>query len=79
MKLYNTNTNLIKVIERVYRKAISAVFYNGSVVEWFSTTVGVRQGRLLNIFLERIMADALGLKGLDKKFHTELHSILYTK
>ena len=36
---------------------------NGSIGEWFRTTVGVRQGRLLsptlfNIFLERIMSDA---------------------
>ena len=37
---------------------------NGSVGEWFRTTVGVRQGSLLsptlfNILLERIMSDAL--------------------
>ena len=64
MKLYNINTNLIKVIESLYSKATSAVYYNGSVGEWFRTTVGVRQGCLLsptlfNIFLERIMTDAL--------------------
>ena len=64
MKLYNINANLIKVIENLYSKATSAVYYNGSVGEWFRTTVGVRQGCLLsptlfNIFLERIMTDAL--------------------
>ena len=37
---------------------------NGSIGEWFRTTVGVRQGCLLsptlfNNFLERIMSDAL--------------------
>ena len=37
---------------------------NGSIGEWFRTTVGVRQGCLLsptlfNIFLERVMSDAL--------------------
>ena len=58
MKLYNINANLIKVIESLYGKATSAVYYNGSVGEWFRTTVGVRQGCLLsptlfNIFLER--------------------------
>ena len=64
MKLYNINANLIKVIESLYSKATSAVYYNGSVGEWFRTTVGVRQGCLLsptlfNIFLERIMTDDL--------------------
>ena len=56
--------NLINVIESLYSKATSAVYYNGSVGEWFRTTAGVRQGCLLsptlfNIFLERIMTDAL--------------------
>ena len=37
---------------------------NGSIGEWFRTTVGVRQGCLLsptffNIFLERVLSDAL--------------------
>ena len=64
MKLYNINANLIKVIESLYSKATSAVYYNGSVGEWFRTTVGVRQGCLLSptlfsIFLERIITDAL--------------------
>ena len=64
MKLYNINANLIKVIESLYSKATSAVYYSGSVGEWFRTTVGVRQGclfspTLFNIFLERIMTDAL--------------------
>ena len=45
-------------------KAQSAVLFNGSTGEWFRTAVGVRQGcllspALLNIFLERIMCEAL--------------------
>ena len=64
-KLYKINANLIKVTESLYSKASSAVYYNGSGGEWFMTTVGVRQRCLLsptlfNIFLEKIMTDALG-------------------
>ena len=64
MKKYNISTNLIQVIKNLYNKATSAILINGSVGDWFRTTVGVRQGCLLsptlfNIFLERIMTDAL--------------------
>ena len=64
MRKYNINTNLIRAIEHLYDKATSAVLFNGSTGDWFRTTVGVRQGCLLsptlfNIFLERIMTDAL--------------------
>ena len=63
MKKYNISTNLIEVIKNLYDKAISAVLFNGSIGDWFRTTVGVRQGcllslTLLNILLERIMTDA---------------------
>ena len=42
-------------------KAISAVQMNGSIGEWFRTTLGVKQGFLhpLQLFLERIMSDDL--------------------
>ena len=64
MKKYNISTNLIQVIRNLYNKATSAVLFNRSIGDWFRTTVGVRQGCLLsptlfNIFLERIMTDAL--------------------
>ena len=63
-KKYNIITNLIQVIKNLYNKAISAVLFNSSIGDWFRTTVGVRQGCLLsptlfNVFLERIMTDAL--------------------
>ena len=46
------------------RKQPAQVFYNGTIGNWFGTTVGVRQGclfspTLFNIFLERIMSDPL--------------------
>ena len=64
MRKYNINANIIRAIENLYDKAQSAVLFNGSTEEWFRTTVGVRQGCLLsptlfNIFLERIMCEAL--------------------
>ena len=64
MKKYNISTNLIQVIKNLYNKATSAVLFNGSIGDWFRRTVGVRQGCLLsptlfNIFLERMMTDAL--------------------
>ena len=64
MKKYNISTNLIRVIKNLYDKATSAVLFNNSLGDWFRTTAGVRQRCLLslalfNIFLERIMTDAL--------------------
>ena len=52
------------MIQNLYEKAISAVYLNSSIGDWFRTTVRVRQGYVLsptlfNIFLERIMIDAL--------------------
>ena len=64
MKKYNISANLSRIIKNLYDKTTSAVFFNSSLGEWFRTTVGVRQGclpspTLFNIFLERIMTDAL--------------------
>ncbi|GFO17106.1 endonuclease-reverse transcriptase [Plakobranchus ocellatus] len=52
------------VVENLYNTATSAVFCNNNIGDWFRTTVGVRQGCLLsstlfNIFLERIVTDAV--------------------
>ena len=41
MKKYNISTNLIQVIKNLYDKATSAVLFNGSIGDWFRTTVGV--------------------------------------
>ena len=64
MKHFNINANLIRMIQNLYEKVTSAVYLNNSIGNWFRTTVGVRQGcvlspTLFNIFLERIMTDAL--------------------
>ena len=64
MKKYNISTNLIRVIKNLCDKATSAVLVNSSIGDRFRTTAGVQKGCLLsptlfNIFLERIMTDAL--------------------
>ena len=64
MKKHNISTNFIQVTKNLCDKATSAVLFSSSLGDWFQTTVGARQGCLLsptlcNIFLERIMTDAL--------------------
>ena len=41
MKKYNISTNLIQVIKNLYNKATSAILFNGSIGDWFRTTVEV--------------------------------------
>ena len=64
IRKYNINASIIRAIQNLYDKAEGAVLFNGSTGEWFRTTIEVRQGCLLsptlfNIFLERIMCEAL--------------------
>ena len=64
MRKYNISASLVRTIEQLYDKASSAVQINGSIGEWFRTTVGVRQRyrlspSLFNICLKRIMSDSL--------------------
>ena len=64
MNRYNINVNTIRVIQNLYDQTSSAVYLNGDIGEWFRTIDGLRQECLLsqtlfNIFLERIMTDAL--------------------
>ena len=40
MKEYNVSVSLIQVIKHMYDKATSAVLFNGSIGDWFRTTVG---------------------------------------
>ena len=64
MIIYLMLYNIIQVIESLYKNASSAVLLGGELGEFFQATVGVRQGCILspvlfNIFLERIMQEAL--------------------
>ena len=54
----------MRAIKHLYYKATIAVLFSDSTGKWFRTTAGVRQGCLLsptlfNLFLERIVTDAL--------------------
>ena len=64
MKNYNIDYDILRAIKGLYNNSTSAVYKDGTIGDWFKTTVGVRQGCLLsptlfNLFLEKIMTDAL--------------------
>ena len=64
MRQFKITEDIVQAIETLYQNATSSVLLNNVVGEEFRTTVGVRQGCLLspvvfNIFLERIMQEAL--------------------
>ena len=64
MPKYSIRANLVSTTEQLYEKATSEIQMNGSMGEWFRTTVGMRHGFLLptliNIFFKGIMSDAPG-------------------
>ena len=62
---YGIPTKLHNLIANLYNRAVSTVKCNGHVGEWFTTTMGSRQGHILlpdlfNIYIENIMSLALG-------------------
>jgi len=64
MGKYNISNKLIEIIKSLYARAESTVQYGGTLSKLFKTNIGVRQGcplspALYNLFLERIMTDAL--------------------
>ena len=64
MKRHNIDHKLVDMIMALYNDTENAVLINNTLGEWFTATVGVRQGCLLspylfNIFLEQIMIDTL--------------------
>ena len=82
MKKYNISASLIRVIKHLDDKATSAVFFNDNTGDWFRTMAGVQQGclpssTLFNIFLKRIITDALedqeGTVSIGGRTITNLH------
>ena len=82
MRQYNMGSQLIDIIKQLYINAESVVCMEGRFGEWFHVRCGVRQGCLLsptlfNIFLERIMTEALenhtGTISIGRQNMTNLH------
>src|SRR3989442_8906865 len=71
MRHYNIPAKLCSLIKSLYDKAISAVRVGKDISDWFSQTVGDRQGctlspDLFNLFLEHILSKAK--EGIDSEF-----------
>src|SRR5437867_10439681 len=71
MRHYNIPAKLCSLIKSLYDQAISAVRVGKDISDWFSQTVGVRQGctlspYLFNLFLEHILSEAK--EGFDAEF-----------
>ena len=60
---YNIGRNLAHLIEQLYGKTSSLAPVNGVVWDWFDTTVGVGNRRLLfpPVFIVSVKRDALGV------------------
>ena len=63
LQQYGVPRKLINIIRDLYSKAKSYIRVNNNLTDWFETTTGVRQGRLLspdlyNVFLENVLAEA---------------------
>lgn len=64
MRKYNIGEGITSLVQKLYESSRSKVLVGDQYSEWFKTNIGVRQGCLLsptlfNLFLERIMTDAL--------------------
>ena len=64
MNKHKVGASITTLIKKLYESAKSTVLINNSYSQWFTSNVGVRQGCLLspglfNLFLERVMTDAL--------------------
>ena len=79
MRKYKTNANIIRVIKNLYDKAPSAVLFSASTELHSASDKGVYSHQLsLNIFLERIMCEALddceGSVSIGGRLFTKFHS-----
>ena len=64
LRSFNIEGGLVQAIQALYENSSSAVLLNSQLREFFKTTVGVPQRRLLspilfNLFLEKIMKETL--------------------
>jgi hypothetical protein len=66
LRIIGVPDKVVNIIENLYSNTECAVVINGKLTEWFSVSVGVRQGCLLsptlfNIFLEFVMKEIASL------------------
>ena len=64
MRAHGIEARIVDLIEALYATTEAAIVVGSTITDWFTTSVGVRQGCLLspclfNVFLEYIMSDAL--------------------
>ncbi len=57
MKFFGYPDKIIYLLQAFYKSSQSSVRVNGELTDWFQTTVGVRQGRVLPPQLYKILLD----------------------
>ena len=57
VQLYNTNANLINIMQQLYDRTSNAVYLDDRLGDWLRTTVGVKQGCLLSptLFVQHLL------------------------
>ena len=81
MRFFGFSNKIINLLKALYSISSSAVRVNGDLTEWFSTSVGVRQGcvispQLFNILLELVMLYATHDVDIGAKIQGQLISNL---
>ncbi len=81
MGFFGFSNKIINLLKALYSKPNSAVRINGDLTEWFTTSVGVRQGcvispQLFNILLELVMLYATHDVNVGAKIQGQLISNL---
>ena len=69
MKNYNIDHDILRAIKGLYNNSTSAVYKDGTICDWFKTTVVVRQGCLLSPTLFNLFPKILRSKDITLPMH----------